>query len=186
MTDPDPKPGDGREVVARPGDLRKEMSEEDERARALVAVLRDQAERVEAARAAEERTRKRTRIRRGVLTVVWAAMAYVWLASPSWLAVKPPPVPTVADEARSLRVDMFLQSQKILAYQKQHGRLPYVLAEAGPVFPGMRYHRKDSRFYELFGTSARVRLEYDSETSPLAFVGPAAGVLEGKSPRIRR
>lgn len=186
MADPSADPPDAREDEVPPNDLRKEMSEEQDRARALAAVLRDQAERAESARLADALRRRRTRIRRGVLAVAWVGMAYIWIGSPSWLKVAPPPQPTLKDEARALRVDMFLQSQKIEAYRKERGRLPYVLREAGPPFPDMHYHRTDNRFYELLGQSDRVRLEYDSKNSPLAFVGSAANILDTHKARPRR
>jgi hypothetical protein len=186
MADPNAESADARSGDDRPDDLREEMSEEQERARALAAVLRDQAERAEAARDADTRRLKHTRIRRGVLVAAWVGMAYIWLGAPSWVRVAPPPTPTILDEARALRVDVFLQSQKIEAYRQVRGRLPYVLSQAGPPFPGMQYRRKDSRFYELFGKSDRVRLKYDSEIAPLDFVGSAANILDDRQPRIRR
>ncbi|MDP2955259.1 MAG: hypothetical protein Q8N53_02460 [Longimicrobiales bacterium] len=169
MTDQPPKPVDPVRYV----------SEEQVRARALADVLRDQAERVETARLAVERLQERARKRRGVLIAAWVGIAYVWLATPSWLRVEPPPEPTVAQEARSLRLHVFLQSQAIEAYRLQRGRLPYVLQEAGPPFRGLEYRRFDSRSYELQGRGRRVILRYHSEQPALDFVGEAADVLSG-------
>ena len=104
-------------------------------------------------------------------------MAYVWLASPSWTRIEPPPEQSVASETESLRLNIFLQSQAIEAYRLRRGKLPDVLQQAGPPFPGMDYRLKDSRSYELEGSSRRVRLRYESAQSPLAFVGSAADVL---------
>jgi hypothetical protein len=153
------------------------VSEEQERARALAEVLRDQAERVEAALEAEERRDRRARVRRGALVAIWAAVAWVWLAPPSWLRVNPPPKPLVATEAQSLRLNVFLQSQAIEAYRLQRGRLPYVLQEAGPPFRGMEYRRFDSRSYEIQGRSERVILRYHSDQPSQEFVGAAGGLL---------
>ena len=69
------------------------VSEEQERARALAEVLRDQEERVEAARDAEERRDRRVRIRRGALLAAWVGMAYIWIFSPSWINVRAPGAP---------------------------------------------------------------------------------------------
>lgn len=157
------------------------VSEEQERARALAEVLRDQTERAEALRLSEERKSRRHRVRRGALIATWAAVAYVWLATPSWLRVEQPPVPTVAEEARSLRLNVFLQSQAIEAYRLERGRLPFVLQEAGPPFRGMDYLRRDSRSYELHGRSERVLLRYNSEQPALDFVGGSADLVT--SPR---
>lgn len=158
-------------------DPRQQVSEEHERARALAAVLRDQAERADHAAEAEVRRARRARVRRGVLTAVWIGVAYVWLGNPPGLRVEPPPEASVSEEARSLRVNVFLQTQRIEAYRRDEGRLPYVLQEAGPPFPGMTYRRRDSRFYEIEAGSERVSLYYASERSPLDFVGEAADVL---------
>jgi len=153
------------------------VSEEQVRARALAEVLRDQAERAEAALAAEEGRERRARIRRGALVGTWAVIAWVWVATPSWLRVEPPPKPAVATEAQSLRLNVFLQSQAIEAYRLQRGRLPFVLQEAGPPFRGMEYRRFDSRSYELQGRSERVILRYHSDQPVQEFVGGAAALL---------
>lgn len=153
------------------------VSEESERARALTAVLRDQALRAETAREAETRRHRRRRVRRGAVVVAWVAMAYVWLASPSWTRVEPPPEQSIASEARSLRLNVFLESQAVESYRLKRGRLPDVLQEAGPPFRGMEYRLKDSRSYEIQGKSSRVRLRYESEQPPLDFVGSAADLL---------
>jgi len=160
-----------------PVDPVRYVSEEQERARALADVMRDQAERADAARQTEERRAKRTRIRRGALVATWVVVAYVWIATPSWLTVAAPPEPTVAEEAQSLRVNVFLQAQAIEAYRLRRGRLPYVLPEAGPPFRGMEYRRRDSRSYDLQGRSDRVILRYMSQESPFSFVGTAADFL---------
>jgi hypothetical protein len=172
MTDQPPQPVDPARYV----------SEEQVRARALAEVLRDQAERVDTARLGEERQQERARRRRGALIVAWVGIAYVWLATPSWLRVEQPPEPSVAQEARSLRLHVFLQSQAIEAYRLERGRLPYVLQEAGPPFRGLEYRRFDSRSYELQGRGRRVILRYNSEQPALDFVGEAADLLDGEAP----
>lgn len=159
-------------------DPQRQVSAEAERARALAAVMRDQAERADAARDVEVRRHKRSRMRRGALIAVWAGVAYIWLGSPRWLTVEPPPQPTIGQEAQSLRLNVFLQTQQIEAYRTVRGRLPYVLEEAGPPFMGMEYRRRDSRSYELSGISSRVHVRYTSEQPPLDFVGSAARMLD--------
>lgn len=163
------------------GDLRRQVSEEHDRARALAAVMRDQTERAEAALEGELRRQKRARARRGALVVVWVGVAYIWLGTPAWLTVEAPPEQSIVEEAQALRLNVFLQTQKIEAYRISRGRLPYVLEEAGPPFQGMEYRRRDSRTYDLNGASSRVHVRYDSETSPLEFVGTAADLL-GQTP----
>jgi hypothetical protein len=155
--------------------------EGDERARALAAVMRDQAVRADAEVVVDVRRRRRARWRRRSLVALWLVIAYVWVGSPSWLSVEAPPEPTLSQESQALRLAMFLQSQAIEAYRLERGRLPYVLQEAGPPFPGMEYRRKDSRSYELLGTSDRLRLDYQSEQDPLDWVGAAASLVVATS-----
>ena len=159
-------------------DPRREVSPEHDRARALAAVMRDQSERADAALDAEVRGQKRARMRRSALIAVWVGVAYVWLGTPSWLTIAPPPEQTIGEEAQSLRLNVFLQTQQIEAYRITRGRLPYVLEEAGPPFQGMEYRRRDSRSYDLSGASNRVHLQYGSETPPLDFVGEAADLVQ--------
>jgi hypothetical protein len=159
------------------------VSEERERARVLAEVLRDQEERADGARAAEEGRLRRRRFRRGALVATWVGVAYVWIATPSWLRVESPPDPTVEEETKALRVNVFLQTQAIESYRIERGRLPYVLQEAGPPFRGMEYRRRDSRSYDLQGRSDLVTLRYSSEESPFLFVGTAADLLT--TPRSR-
>ena len=159
-------------------DPRRQVSEEQDRARALANVMRDQSERADAALETELRRQKRTRTRRSALIVVWVGMAYVWFGTPAWLTVTPPPAQTIGEEAQSLRLNVFLQTQQIEAYRMTRGRLPYVLEEAGPPFQGMEYRRRDSRSYDLSGASSRVHMRYGSEIPPLDFVGEAADLLQ--------
>lgn len=90
------------------------------------------------------------------------------------------------EEAGSLRLNLFLQAEKIEAYREERGRLPWVLSEAGPPFPGIEYHRKDNRSYELDGASDRVRLRYESDISPLEFVEPSIEMIENAPERSRQ
>jgi len=159
-------------------DARQGMSEEQERVRALSAVMREQAARVQAARDGEVRRQKRARYRRGALLVMWVGIAYIWRGAPSWLTVPTPADQPIGVEAKALRLNVFLQTQQIEAYRLNRGRLPYVLEEAGPPFSGMAYRRADSRSYELSGTSDRVQVRYDSDIAPLDFVGEAADLID--------
>lgn len=159
----DPPPG--------PVDSRFRISQADERARVLAAVLRDQAERAEAARRTQLRRGERHRRRRWALVGTWVAVAYVWLGNPAWIQVEPVPEATIQAESEALRVRVFLQTQQIEAYRLERGRLPWVLQEAGPPFPGMVYHRTDNRSYALEARSSRIRLDYESRDPMEEFLG---------------
>lgn len=155
----------------------RQVSPEAERARALAEVMRDQEMRARAHVRAEVRRAQRSRLRRRALVALWIGIAYVWLANPPWLRIESPPPQPLSEEATALRLNVFLQAQQIEAYRAQRGRLPYILEEVGPPFPGMEYRRRDSRTYEVEGAAARVRIRYDSQRSPLDFVGSAAELL---------
>lgn len=153
------------------------VSAEHERARALAEVLRHQEEKAEATRRAEARRRRRERMRAAVVVLAWLAAAWVWVLPPSWARIGPPEPPTLAEEARALRFRVYLQVEAIEAYRRTHGRLPDVLAEAGPRFTEVGYVRVDSRRYELEGRSSRVLVRYVSDEPPKTFARETAGLF---------
>jgi len=165
-------------MIEHPSDPPRRVSDELERAKALADFLRDQEERAESARRGGVRRRRMARTRRAATIVVWVGIAYIWVGTPSWLTVEPPPEQTVQQESQSLRLNIFLQSQRVEAYRQERGRLPYVLEEAGPPFTGMEYRRRDNRYYEIRGLSNRVELKYESREHPMDFVGDAADLLD--------
>jgi len=154
------------------------VSDESERARAVADFLRDQEDRAQGAVRGGVRREHIRRIRRTTVIATWLGIAYVWVATPGWLTVQPPPPQPIEAESTSLRWNVFLQSQRIEAYRLERGRLPYVLDEAGPRFRGMEYRRRNSRMYELTGRSSRVELRYESEQAPHDFVGDAADLAQ--------
>lgn len=165
-----------------PGDERQHVSGEVERARILAAVLRDQAERAESAREVVERRTRRSRLRRGALAVVWVAMAWVWLGGHPSLRVQPPPRATVVEEASALRLQMYLQAQRVEAFRQRTGRLPFVLAETGPPPPGLTYERLGGQGYRLEGMAGRVGVRYDSQRPARELLGTGAGLLDPTGP----
>ena len=170
------------DAPTRSDDFRREVSDVSERTQAVSAFLRDQTERQERALERAARLRRISTARRIAVSATWIGIAYIWMGTPGWLTVEPPPVPTVAEESNALRFNLFLQSQRVEAYRTERGRLPYVLDEAGPRFRGMEYRRRDNRQYQITGRSNRVELRYYSRQSPLAFVGEAASLAEDPSP----
>lgn len=170
----------------RSDDFTREVSDENGRAQAVSAFLRDQDERRKKALKRAARRRRIRRARRIAVGATWIGVAYIWVGTPGWLTVEPPPVPTVADESNALRFNLYLQSQRVEAYRAERGRLPYVLDEAGPRFRGMEYRRRDNSQYQITGRTDRVELQYYSRQSPLAFVGEAASLAEDPHPRGER
>lgn len=160
------------------GDARQHVSAEVERARLLAAVLRDQSERADAARRLLEHRTRRSRIGRGTLAVMWAAMAWVWLGGHPAFHVQPPPRATVAEETSALRLQMYLHAQRVEAFRERTGRLPYVLAETGPPAPGLTYQRVGGAGYRLEGMADRVAVRYDSHRPARELLGTGAGLLD--------
>ena len=171
---------DGRPT--RSGDFTSEVSDESQRARAVSDFLQDQNERQQRALKRKVRQRRFKKARRIVVGATWIGVAYIWVGTPGWLTVDPPPVPTVADESSALRFNLYLQAQRVEAYRTERGRLPYVLDEAGPRFRGMEYRRRDNRHYLITGRTDRIELQYYSRESALVFVGEAASLAESPSP----
>lgn len=169
----------GRMVAQPPHDHdRQHVSDEGERARILAAVLRDQAERADLAREVRERRTRRSRVRRVALAVAWVAMAWIWFGGHPALRIQAPPPATVAEEASALRLQMYLQAQRVEAFRLRTGRLPHVLEEAGPTPPGLTYQRMGSVRYRLEGMADRVGVRYDSGRPAVDLLGAGADLLD--------
>lgn len=122
------------------------------------------------AEAAEDNARRQALPRRksgrgkaAVLAVLIALFVVVWWQGDAWLGPAAPPVPTNAEQDAALRTAMYLQVQRIKAYQLRTGRLPDHLNDAGPALPGIRYERLDARTYRITGRNGNVTLSYQSD-----------------------
>ena len=150
-----------------------------DRYEALLEVLEQQAERVDR----DERPRGKGALsaQSVVLLVLLLLTVWVWVMPPAWL-VPPPPAPAPAhEEEAALRFGMYLQAQRIRAYEMAHGTLPESLAEAGPPIPGMLYTIVGPGVYELTGSTERVQLTYRS-TEPLReWVGSGADLMDSSA-----
>jgi hypothetical protein len=89
----------------------------------------------------------------------------------------PPPPQPLAQEEAALRFTMYVQAQRIKAYQEEHGQLPGTLDEAGPPLPGMRYTVLHPDLYQLTGQTDRLTLTYRSDLPLQEFVGSGADVI---------
>lgn len=161
----------------RPFHAKKEASGQ-EAADAVAAVLKHAAQHEAAA---QEKTRPKKQpkwmLPLGINLAIFAL--YLLIAPPAWVTVHPIKAPPPAEQARSLRVAMYLQASRIEAYRNQHGSLPDSLPQAGSATPGITYTRVGLDSYELVGTNGGATLEYDSSQSLAAFGGPAVGRLSG-------
>jgi hypothetical protein len=155
-----------------------EVSKGQERAAALVAVLRDQAEKEEAALRTKMTLKRRTRRGNGALVVSAFMAAWVWIFPPDAIRIERPSKPPVAEEEASLRRAMFLQNSAIQYYRIENGRIPDSLQAAGPAFDGMEYIHLTPREYRLRGRSERVVLSYSSSEPIEEFVGDDLDLIE--------
>ena len=149
-----------------------DLTPEEARARAVAAVLAEQAVRTEARR--RRRTEPTTTWRRVIALVVLTVTAlYLWIASPAWLAPPPPPPVPVERIEAGLRLAVYLQAQRVRDFRAERGRLPAVLEEAGEPLAGLRYERIDARTYRIRAFAPGGSMLYVSTDSLPAFVGDA-------------
>ena len=131
MTAPPHRPGRGRDSKSDLLDAARAAVED--RGKAAIAT---------AAAAGAPRRRKR---RRGALAALGVIGGILVLVQPDWLAgPKAPPAELPAVAAASLRVTMWRERDRVIAYQKQFGQLPATGADAGITTPGLEYQRAES------------------------------------------
>lgn len=149
-----------------------------DRYEALLEVLEQQADL--AAHDSHQRPRRsRTGWFKGASPVLLlGASVWLWVLPPAWLIPPPPPPQPVAEEEAALRFTMYLQAQRIRAYELEHGLLPESLVAAGQSLPGMTYVMLGPDLYELTGTTERVRITYRSDEPLREWVGSGADVLD--------
>jgi hypothetical protein len=154
-----------------------------DRYEALAEILQEHAANQARDREAEARERERLS-KRDSMVPPWFAVvlllitAWVWIFPPGFMRMDPPAPPPVEQEEAALRFTMYVQVQRIRAFQQERGRLPVTLDEAGPPLPGMEYHRVTQDVYQLNGATERVRLTYSSDLPLDEFVGSGADVLD--------
>lgn len=165
-------PGSGRSPARVHGGV--------DRYQALLEVLEQQADRAADDDAAQAHPFGR-RVAVVLLVLLLAATVWLWVFPPAWLAIEPPP-PSPAEQEASLRFAMYVQAQRIRAYQLETGELPTTLEEAGAPLPGMGYRLVEPGVYELTGATDRLRLTYRSDQPLRQWVGSGAEVLERALP----
>lgn len=146
-----------------------------ERYEALLEVLEQQAQ--EAAH--EVRVRGPRRMYQAFLVAILLGLtAWLWLLPPGWLVPPPPEPQPIAQEEAALRFGMYLQAQRIRAFEIREGRLPETLTEAGQGLPGVAYTVLGPDLYQLTGTTDRLQLTYRSDQPLREWVGSGADVVD--------
>jgi hypothetical protein len=115
-----------------------------------------------------------------VATLTLIALLAAGLAlRPAWLFNEPKPEPRELMEA-GLRVQMFVEVEKIERFKEQTGRLPSSAEEVGiAAGSGVRYEGHGQN-YTLTGTYGPVTLTYSSGTPPNEFLGNSYQVIRGR------
>ena len=159
----------------------KDPARGQEAADAVAAVLKHAAERDEAAhKKGRPKKDPKWMLPLGLNLAVLAL--YLLIAPPQWITVNPIAAPDSVSQNESLRVAVYLQSQRIEAYILVHGELPPNLEAAGSPMPGVEYLPQGNGRYQLTATEGDQTLAYDSTESSDDFLGASAGrLLEGGS-----
>src|SRR6476659_42913 len=74
-----------------------------------------------------------------VLALAVGGAAFGGVTRPAWLGIHGPLVEPPAVREASLRLAVALEAQRVLRFQREHGRLPATLDEAGGAMPGISY-----------------------------------------------
>lgn len=149
-----------------------------DRYEALLEVLEQQAERADAEDRRPRRGDRSSRWKVSALVALLALTAWLWILPPAWLVPPPPAPPPIAEQEAALRFGMYLQAQRIRAFQLREGALPVTLEEAGEPLPGMSYVLVAPGVYELTGRTDEVRLTYRSDMPLREWVGAGADVVD--------
>jgi hypothetical protein len=148
-----------------------------ERYDVLQEVMEQHVDAVESSRRPPQQPATRRRGRVVLLAVLVVVFVVIWWKGNDWLGPPQPPPQTTSQLQTDLRVAMYLQVQRIKAFQLRTGHLPDQLNDAGPPVPGIRYQKLDDRTYELSGENGRVTLTYRSDQPIGALLGDAASRL---------
>lgn len=138
---------EGSSEPRRPGSSRREVDE-------LVETIRNETrERSGGQRAGKGSGKRGIRPRLLYVLLVLAVVgnAYFWIGQPAWLTGDGSGVSTVEEAEGLLRFRMYVQAQRIHAFQREHGTPPVRLEETGTPFDGIRYERTGPDSWRLVG-----------------------------------
>lgn len=145
---------------------------------AYETVLKAEAERRETVQPSTPSGPPRTRpVAWVVLGLALAGLIAAVLLRPPWLGLgvqlqEPPAV-----REASLRLAVALEAQRVMRYQRENGRLPATLDEAGPVLTGVSYQPLREGIYEMSATDGEIAVLYRSTTSLREFVGNSSDIV---------
>ena len=108
-----------------------------------------------------------------------AGLTALLLLQPPWLFTSPPPESRAMQEA-SLRVQMFVEIDRLERFRTQTGRAPASATEAGLGAGSDLSYEATPSGYRLTGRNGPVTLTYNSGTPPAEFLGNAYQVVRAR------
>ena len=149
---------------------------------AYETVLKAEAERRDTVQASTPAGPPRTRpIAWIVLGLVLAGLIAAVVLRPPWLGLGVPLREPPAVREASLRLAVALEAQRVMRYQREQGRLPATLDEAGPVLAGVSYQPSREGIYEMSATDGEIAVLYRSTTSLREFVGNSSDIVSRRT-----
>ena len=144
----------------------------------LSDVLNDQARRNELRNAAGSAHSRRTRLHPAMPPVLALVSIWLWAFPPAALRPEPPTIPLANQEA-GLRMEMYIQFNKIQGYLTQHGRLPRNLEEVGDASSAVRYEPLTASVFRLSGQTGTVTVDYTSTEPVEVLLSDARSIVSG-------
>lgn len=107
------------------------------------------------------------------------ALSALLVIRPSWMFTTPPSESPALMEA-SLRVQMFVEIERIEKFRSDSGRIPASEAEAGLTAGSGLGYLANGANYTLTGTNGPVALTYSSGTPPAEFLGKSYEIVRAR------
>lgn len=166
-------------MIDEPGPLRDSKSNLLEAARAAV---KDREEKAVADVVAARSVPRRRRM--GLMGTIGIAGLVLLLLQPAWLAGPGAPPPETAPIATaSLRLTLLRERQRVVDYNRRHGRLPETLADAGGSLPDIRYERTGVGEFRLVGQAGDSSVVLLSSDSMRTFLGSSLTIIKNRGPQ---
>jgi len=116
---------------------------------------------------------------RNTAAVIALALAALVVVRPAWLF--PPPVAeSPALKEASLRVRIYIETERVERYRQNEGRLPATLLESGGDTTGLKYVQ-DGESYSISGANGGLALTYSSTTPAADFLGNSYELIRARS-----
>lgn len=157
----------------------------DESLEALEAVLRDQADRERRRSGAPSASRGGSRGLLLLSLALAAVTASVWWSPPAFVRPGPLPAPGPERIEAGLRLDLWIEVQRIRKFQRERRRLPVALLEV-PVESGegigLSYELVSPEEFRLRGSRGGADVTYDSKAPLGDLLRPALSTLRRERP----